>query len=97
VTADISLSFCRRERRRGFEFVGQDATLRFDWNEGMLVRIGDDMPCQTLWSQREYDVNQMYEAMLDDFLIAIQQSGDAPVPLAAGLATARVCAAVITR
>jgi predicted dehydrogenase len=101
VTADVSLSFCRRERSRGFEFLGQDGTLRFDWQQATLQRVAASGACQVLWCEPDYEVNHMYEAGLDDFLHAVvgrianqscvQSIGHAPVPLAAGLATARIC------
>jgi predicted dehydrogenase len=84
VPVHISLSFCQHKRRRGFEFVGQNGGLQFDWNEGSLQRIGGGRSSQTLWRQTPYDVNDMYKAMLDDFLNALQQGSDAPVPIEKG-------------
>ncbi len=50
VTAEMSLSLCRRQRSRGFELVGDGGTLRFDWSAGILMLATDAAGRQPLWS-----------------------------------------------
>jgi predicted dehydrogenase len=96
VFAEVLLSFCCRQRSRGFEVVGQRGSLRFDWSDGVLELVERARSPQPLWreqieGQDSYDLNQMYLALLDDFLWAVQTGHQAPVPLEAGLSSAAVC------
>lgn len=88
---DIDLSFCQRERRRGFEFVGNKATLSFSFEQQRLQIVDRETANkQTLWHEPEYDVNDMYLATLRDALNAIAAGRPLPVPLRAGLDALRV-------
>jgi predicted dehydrogenase len=97
VTAEVSLSLCRRERSRGFELTGDNGTLSFSWQTGSLLLEGgpSGRRSQCLWSQGAaqppYDVNAMYEGLLEDFVRAVQLGVEAPIPLPWGLAATRVC------
>ena len=86
IAATLSMSFSRQDRRRGFEIVGQEGTLRFSLEEGQLLVCRGDAQ-QVLWDGRGYDLNQMYADMLADVLRAVSQRLSPPVPLAAGLQT----------
>lgn len=75
VTASVTLSLCRRDPSRGFEFIGERGTLRFDWRAAKLESIvpgsggGRSTPMSmTLWDGAEYDLNRMYLDCLADFL-----------------------------
>ncbi len=95
VTAEVVLSFCCPQRSRGFEFVGADGALRFDWNEGSLELVSAAGERQALWSEGTsaggYELNAMYQELLDDFLLAVQRRSAAPIPLTAALTAAGVC------
>ncbi len=96
VTAEVSLSLCRRARSRGFELIGDRGTLSFSWQTGTLLLEGggSGRPCECLWSQGAsqppYDLNSMYEALLEDFIGSVQLGGGGPIPLCSGLTAAHV-------
>ncbi|MEX2121838.1 MAG: Gfo/Idh/MocA family oxidoreductase [Pirellulales bacterium] len=87
VAVDAVLSLCRRDRTRGFEFVGSEATLRFRFETGRLeLAAGPDRPPELAWHDPAYDLNQMYLGMLADFLEhLVRPRPQPPVPLAAGI------------
>jgi predicted dehydrogenase len=98
VTASCLLSLCRRDRQRGFEFAGSRASLRYSLETGQLRLCRDDEgPGEVLWDSRGYDANEMYVDMLADFLNAVAQGREPPVPLAAGIAALDVCRQVRSR
>ena len=69
VDAAATLSLCRRDRSRGFEFVGEEGTLRYRWEEEQLQAVAaDGGSVSVLVDHRGYDVNQMYVDLLADFL-----------------------------
>jgi predicted dehydrogenase len=87
--AEIELSFCRPQRERGFEFVGEQGSLRFSFDDGDLV-FSDDRDDALLWSSGGYDLNQMYVHLLAAALAAIESGEPFPIPLSAGIAALRV-------
>lgn len=96
--AEITLSIAERERRRGFEFVGTKASLLFSFERQHLRLVDhESQRPKTLWHQPEYDVNQMYLAMLADALNAIATGAELPTPLSAGLDALRIVAATTPR
>ena len=95
------MSLCRRDRRRGFEFIGESGTLRYAMEGASetgapLERIRPGEPTRSLWQDADYDLNTMYRDMLADFLDAIVTGRGAPIPLAAGIDAARACAATLS-
>lgn len=90
--AIVTLSLCRRDPARGFEFIGERGTLRFSWQQPRLELIGG--ATETLWDGAEYDVNAMYVELLQANLAALAAGEPPPIPLAAGVESLRVCEAV---
>ncbi|HVA45654.1 MAG TPA: Gfo/Idh/MocA family oxidoreductase [Pirellulales bacterium] len=92
---EISLSFGRRERRRGFEFAGSEGRLTFSFERQRLEfwPAKGSLP-EVLWERPDFDVNAIYVAMLRDALDAIVDGREPPVPLSAGLDALRVVDAV---
>ncbi|MEX0711874.1 MAG: Gfo/Idh/MocA family oxidoreductase [Pirellulales bacterium] len=91
VTADAVLSLCRRDRTRGFEFVGSEATLHFRFETGRLeLAAGPGRPPEPIWHDPAYDLNRMYLDMLADFLEHVVSRRPPPVPLAAGIDSLRL-------
>ncbi|HVX61586.1 MAG TPA: Gfo/Idh/MocA family oxidoreductase [Pirellulales bacterium] len=91
VSASCAFSLCRRDRSRGFEIVGEQATLSFRFETGKLELLnGGDR--QTLWDGAEYDLNDAYLAMLRHFLEALIDHRATPIGLEAGLQALRVAA-----
>ncbi len=91
--ATVQLSLCRRDRSRGFEFVGEQGTLRYRWEEEKLLAVGaDGTNASVLLDHRGYDLNQMYVDLLADFLgtLAGNPSG-AGADLQAGVRAIEVC------
>ena len=68
VDAAATLSLCRRDRSRGFEFVGAEGTLRYRWEEEQLQTVAADGRVSVLLDHRGYDINQMYVDLLAAFL-----------------------------
>ena len=98
VTANCLLSLCRRDRQRGFEFVGSQASLRYSLETGQLLLCrGEAAGSEVLWDGNGYDVNQMYYEMLADFVDAVATGRPPPVPLEAGIAALEVCQQVRSR
>lgn len=88
-TAEIKLGFAEPNRRRGFEFIGAEAVLRFSFEQQRL-----ELSCggknAVLWHEPDFDLNTMYFAMLSDAVEAIAAGRPLPVPLRAGLEALRV-------
>ena len=94
VHASGVFSLCRRDRSRGFEFIGQQATLRFRFETARLELLAADREPETLWDGAGYDLNDAYLQMLRDFLTSLAEpAGQACAPLEAGLHALRVAAA----
>jgi predicted dehydrogenase len=91
VTAAAALSFCRRDRSRGFEFIGENGTLRFRWEDARLEILGQGESPTVLWHEPEFDINRMYVHLLVDFLLAVVAGEAPPIPLSAGLSAVHVC------
>jgi predicted dehydrogenase len=95
--ATLLMSFSRRDRRRGFEFIGDQGALRFDMEQGQLLLIpGGTAETELLWDGRQYDLNDMYFDLLADFVSAVASRAgrEAPVPLSAGLDTLAIVSQV---
>ena len=91
VQASGVFSLCRRDRSRGFEFIGQHATLRFRFETARLELLAADREPETLWDGAGYDLNDAYLDMLRDFLASLAEpAGQACAPLEAGLHALRV-------
>jgi predicted dehydrogenase len=91
---EIRLSMSQPERRRGFELVGDQGTLRFSFERQHLeLSSGADGPgeCQkVLWHEPAFDIDAMYEAMLRDALEAVADGRRLPIPVGAGLEALRI-------
>jgi predicted dehydrogenase len=94
VNATARFSLCRRDRSRGFEFIGDQGTLRLDWSSAALT-LHASGGVETLWSDSAYDVNAMYLALLSDALTSIQSGALLPTPWQAGYAA--LCSADAAR
>ena len=93
--ATINLSLCRRDRSRGFEFVGEEGTLRYRWEEERLLAVAADGNASVLVDHRGYDVNQMYVDLLADFLgIVAGGQSNVAADLQAGIDAIHVCCRV---
>ena len=94
VQASGVFSLCRRDRSRGFEFIGERATLRFRFESGRLELLAGNREPELLWNNAGYDLNDAYFSMLGDFLADIIEPGDQrSAPLSAGLQALQVAAA----
>jgi predicted dehydrogenase len=94
VMAGGMFSLCRRDRSRGFEFVGERGTLRFNLESSRLVLSrGGEYGAELLWNGAGYDLNDIYLEMLRDFLGVLVDRRPPPVPLEAGLHALRVAGA----
>jgi predicted dehydrogenase len=88
---EIRLSICQRQRKRGFEFVGDKAVLRFSFERQQLEFFsGGDRAGDALWHEPAFDVNVMYEALLRDALGAIAAGQPLPIPTRAGVDALRI-------
>ncbi|HWB13720.1 MAG TPA: Gfo/Idh/MocA family oxidoreductase [Pirellulales bacterium] len=88
---EIRLSICQPQRRRGFEVIGDQGTLRFSFEQQrleLLTRTGAGD--KVLWHEPAFDLNLMYEAMLRDVLEAVAAGRPMPIPVRAGLEALRV-------
>ncbi len=95
--ATATLSLCRKPPSRGFEIVGERGSLRFRFEDATLAFLdagAASAPAQELWREPGYDLNRMYLDTLDAFLTAVVHGAEAPIPLAAGLASARAIAGI---
>lgn len=86
---EVHLSFATPQRRRGFEFVGSDGTLRFSFGEQCLD-LSDVAYAALLWHEPDFDLNLSYLAMLRDALEAFAAGRPMPIPVEAGLDSLRV-------
>lgn len=79
--SQVTTSFCRKPQSRGFEFVGDKATLefRFENNEVLLRSATNEKPTKLL-DVGGFDINQMYVKLLNDFLNAISDEGSTTLP-----------------
>lgn len=87
VQSTTRLSLCRRERSRGFEFVGSDGVLSFDWQVGNLTWRSTSektVEVSVLWRGQEYDVNGMYSELLREALCAVAAKRELPISWRAG-------------
>ena len=64
--ANVSLSLCRRDRSRGFEFVGEQGTLRYNWGDEQL-RLESSGGGSILLDYRGRDFAQMYVEHVEGF------------------------------
>jgi predicted dehydrogenase len=96
-SAEIELSIGQRQRRRGFEFVGSKRSLFFSFEEQHL-RLFDHANRieKTLWHLPDYEINQMYLALLNDALNSLAAGRPLPIPLRAGLDALYVAATAQT-
>lgn len=91
---EIRLSLCQPERRRGFEFVGRQAALRFSFDGQRLELYKAGSVAEVLWHEPAFDLNTIYSAMLREALEAIATGLAPPISLAAGVDALRVIEAV---
>jgi predicted dehydrogenase len=91
--ANISLSLCRKDRSRGFEFVGDQGTLAYDWDSQQLRCMSSSGGESILLDYRNCDFAEMYVDMLKDFLnvVAGNVAGEAFPSLDCGLDAINVC------
>lgn len=91
IPAQVSLAMCRRDRTRGFEIAGSEATLRYQEPPRRLELLGPSGASQVLWDGTNYETNKMYLDMLADALAALCSSElrSLPIPLSAGLSALR--------
>ena len=91
VLASVVLSLCRPCLSRGFEFVGSDARLRYDFDGVRLELHRSGSPSvEVLWDAEGYDLNEMYVEMLSDVLASVVAGRALPIPLQAGFETIRL-------
>ena len=82
--ANVSLALCRKDRSRGFEFIGEQGSLGFDWeNLQLRLKTGASDECSVLLDFRGRDFAGMYVDMLKDFLSVV--AGESGSPALAGL------------
>jgi predicted dehydrogenase len=86
---EVQLSFAQPARRRGFEFVGCEGTLRFSFEEQRL-ELADGANATLLCHEPDFDLDLMYLALLRGALEAIAEGRPMPIPLDAGLDALRV-------
>lgn len=86
VISQVTTSFCRKPQSRGFEFVGTDGALGFRMETGVLQHSsGPEWVARDLLNVNDFDINQMYIDLIEDFFKAIlKNTGIAPVELKAG-------------
>lgn len=90
VLATVALSLCRPRLSRGFEFVGADAVMRYDFDGLRLeVQAGGSSDVDLLWDGQGYDLNAMYLEMLGDALHALAAGRALPISIEAGVETLR--------
>lgn len=88
VPASVVLSLCRPRLSRGFEFVGAEAVMRYDFDRLRLeVQAGGSSDVELLWDGQGYDLNDMYLEMLRDALHALATGRALPIALEAGVET----------
>jgi predicted dehydrogenase len=92
--ASVELSFCRQDRSRGFEFIGDQGTLAYRWDEQQLrYAAGNDKEQAVLLDYRGRDINEMYTALMSDFVHALmdRKKRSALADLEAGCRAIEVC------
>jgi len=92
--ANVSLSLCRKDRSRGFEFIGDQGALAYDWeNLQLRLKTGKDSDSSVLLDFRGRDFAEMYVDMLKDFLgvVAGGSGNPALAGLECGLSAIDVC------
>jgi spore coat polysaccharide biosynthesis protein SpsF (cytidylyltransferase family)/predicted dehydrogenase len=95
-TGTAVLSLCRRDRSRGFEFIGERGTLRFSMETTRLELVLSSGSA-VLWHDPQLDFNQLYVDLLRDFLLAVHRERQPPIPLESGIAAARVIHMALSR
>ena len=82
VPSQVCVSFCRKPQTRGFEFVGSEGVLSFDFGQGQLLASTPES--KTLLDLADYDINQMYVDLVADFLDSVSKntpSGSLPAQI----------------
>lgn len=90
----LRLSLCHQDRRRGFQWAGDQGSLRYDWTAGRLEVAGrDNSPTEgeTLWQDDGQATERMYRDMLTAMLRSVVHDEPPPTPLEVGLAALRFC------
>jgi predicted dehydrogenase len=91
VPITVSLDYLSRAYRRGVELVGDDATLRFDWQRQELeVESGDGRQVERI----DVPVSRSYELEAAHFLEWVAGRATPPVGAAEGLASLRLAGAI---
>ncbi len=89
----VWLSFARRDRTRGFEFITQHGTLHAELIHGVLrwIPAQQEAASELWWHDPQYDWNQMYLELMQAFLTAVCRGKPPAVPLQAGWEALQVC------
>ena len=93
VRSTISLSLCRRDRSRGFEFIGETGTLSWDLDSGELSLCrGSATSPEILVTTSGDEIDKMYLRLLQSVINGVQGEpvDRTPPSLEAGVATLRV-------
>lgn len=89
--ATVLLSLCRRPLSRGFEFIGSDAMLHYDFDSTRLtLQSSQSSASEVLWDGSAYDFNELYLEMLSDVLSALDGGRATPISLESGVETLKV-------
>ena len=84
--SQVTSSFTRKPQSRGFEFVGKDGTISCRMEDMKLAHRSKTGPePKILLTFEDYDINQMYVDLLDDFLAAVTQKPNSAATLDSGL------------
>ena len=84
--SQVTTSFTRKPQSRGFEFVGKDGTITCRMEDMKLNhRCATSPEPKTLLNFVDYDINQMYVDLLEDFLTAVIQKPNSTATLESGL------------
>lgn len=98
VLASVVLSLCRPRLSRGFELIGSEAVLRYDFDRARLeLEHAGSSSIELLWDGQKYDLNAMYLELLRDAVGALAEGRAFPISLDAGIETLRVCERTLTR
>lgn len=68
-SSQVTLSFCRRDHSRGFEFIGADGTITFSHQTQRLCLVINAEVAEVHEYRNQESVDQMYLSMLDNFLM----------------------------
>lgn len=79
--SSVHLNFVQRDYRRGFEVIGADATLRWDWKFGRVERCDENGAATVLEIGADWEINQMYLDEISAFLGAVSAGEAAPNPI----------------